>query len=244
VFIKASEWTAFELAYYDLALFTTPVTAETLRNTEQTGYRFYQPSEAQRFTWVIWLMAFAFIAGVLTSAYIVSSPAAELDPPPWFVRIAKLLIPWAYGGLGACAYMLRSAHTFMYQRCFDVRRKPEYLNRIFLGAISGGAVVVLIDELAGDSGTTVRLSASALGFIAGYSTDFLFNAVERIVAAILPRVGLESVQRAAPVAARPALDVPGAGLTLKELLDRMHAAEIPEDKELYRALIEKIKDRL
>ena len=32
---------------------------------------------------------------------------------------------------------VRTAHVFIYQRSFDVRRKPEYLNRILLGAASG-----------------------------------------------------------------------------------------------------------
>ena len=44
--------------------------------------------------------------------------------------------------VGACAYMLRSAHYFIYQRSFDTRRTPEYFNRILLGAISGGAIIL------------------------------------------------------------------------------------------------------
>ena len=103
------------------------------------------------------------------------------------------LQPWAYGELGACAYMLRSAHYFIYQRSFDVRRKPEYFNRILLGAISGGAIILFVTNLTNDDGSSINLGAAALGFVAGYSADFLFNTIERIVTAIFPKVAVETV---------------------------------------------------
>jgi hypothetical protein len=80
--------------------------------------------------------------------------------------------------------MLRSAHYFIYQRSFDVRRTPEYYNRILLGAISGGAIILFITNLSNDDGSSINLGAAALGFVAGYSTDLLFNTIERIVTAM------------------------------------------------------------
>jgi len=112
--------------------------------------------------------------------------------------LLDLLIPWAYGGLGACAFLLRSAHAFIYQRSFDLRRKPEYFNRILLGAISGGAIILFTKYLVDQEGTFAQLSASALGFVAGYSTDSLFNTIERIVNAIFPKVALETVPKESP----------------------------------------------
>jgi hypothetical protein len=85
--------------------------------------------------------------------------------------------------------MLRSAHYFIYQRSFDTRRTPEYFNRILLGAISGGTIVLFTEYLMNqDDSTAGHLGAGALGFIAGYSGDLLFNTVERIVNAIFPKV--------------------------------------------------------
>ena len=85
--------------------------------------------------------------------------------------------------------MLRSAHYFIYQRTFDVRRTPEYFNRILLGAVSGGAIILFVEYLSksADDGSTAHVGSTALGFIAGYSGDFLFNTVERIVNAIFPK---------------------------------------------------------
>jgi hypothetical protein len=116
------------------------------------------------------------------------------------------LVPWAYGALGACAYLLRSAHTYIYRRSFDLRRKPEYFDRILLGAISGGAIILYTKYLVDQEGTVVELGSAALGFIAGYSTDFLFNTIERIVTAIFPKVVIETVPQPA-AKAKPA-DLP------------------------------------
>jgi len=247
--MKASDWTSFELAYYSLADFTSPVTAETLRNTEDTGKGFRNASNAQRFTWLLWAITGLFAAFVIFAAGVASGGLYASDVGTWTDTLQKLntylqiLSPYAYGGLGACAYLLRSAHSMIYQRSFDIRRKPEYFNRIALGMVSGGAIILFVSQLTDDEGNVIRLSSAALGFIAGYSNDFLFNTIERVVAAILPRVGLESVQHAAPPPTRPPLDVQAGGLTLKELMTRMDGAR-DEDKALYRSLIEKLGNRI
>jgi hypothetical protein len=247
--IKASDWTSFELAYYSLADFTNPVTAETLRNTEDTGKGFRKASSAQQFTWLLWAITGLFAIFVIFAAGVASGGLYASDIGTWTDTLQKLntylqiLTPYAYGGLGACAYLLRSAHSMIYQRSFDIRRKPEYFNRIALGMVSGGAITLFVSQLTDDDGNVIRLGSAALGFIAGYSNDFLFNTIERVVAAILPRVGLESVQRAAPAPTRPPMDLQAGGLTLKELMTRMDGAK-EEDKALYRSLIEKLRDRL
>ena len=113
------------------------------------------------------------------------------------------------------------------------------MNRILLGMVSGGAIVLLYDTGTDD---TLKISAAALGFVAGYSSDLLFNAVERVTAAILPKVGLDTLKKdAAP--AHPPLELATGGLTLKELMDRMENAK-PEDKEMYKSLLAKLRDRL
>jgi hypothetical protein len=250
VIIKASEWTDFENAYYALAEFTSPITSQTLRDTECTGRGFKGTSKAQRFSWILWSITLLFAAFIIFSAAVGTEGlyVTDLGTRAEFFKslnpYLQIISPYAYGGLGACAYLLRSAHSFIYERTFDVQRKPEYFNRILLGIVSGGAISLFVSQLTDDEGNVIRLSIAALGFIAGYSNDFLFNTIERVVAAILPRVGLESVQRAAPApAARTPLDVQTGGLTLKDLIARMEEAK-PEDKELYRSLIEKLRDRL
>ncbi len=211
--ITNDEWAAFEEAYYKLAIATSPVTAETLRNTRyavgagnttqaDSGLglsRWWSTSPpAQRFTWWLWFITIALALFVVETEAAIDALGMTANVTTK-VKVAKDLLeslqPWAFGGLGACAYLLRSGHRYIYARSFDLRRKPEYLNRILLGAISGGAIILFADYLTSESDTLTHIGNTALGFIAGYSTDFLFNTVERIVTAIFPKVSVETVPR-------------------------------------------------
>lgn len=230
--ITAADAVKFELAYYDLARLMSPVTAETLRDTEGSG-QFFGASPAQRFTWVLWFWTLAFGIFIICGEWALQYMAVAADDSVYRGRrvLLELLVRPAYGGLGACVYLLRSAHTFIYQRTFDVHRKPEYLNRILLGTIAGGAIILFVNQLVGEEGAVIQLSSAALGFLAGYSTDFLFNTVERVIAAILPKVGIESMRRADAHAT--------VTLDFKDVADRYDKAK-GTDKELYGALLEQM----
>lgn len=211
-----ADWLGFEQAYYRLAIATSPVTAETLRNTGSAtawddssrlarareilfGY-----SPAQRFTRGLLWVTIGFALFVIVAEWQINvlgmETAAEVQTRKDFWQS---LLPWSYGGLGACAYLLRSAHTYIHRRCFDIRRKPEYTNRILLGSISGGAIILFSNYLASEDDTVTHLGSAALGFIAGYSTDFLFNTIERIVTAIFPKVQVETVAESSSTQRRP-----------------------------------------
>jgi hypothetical protein len=200
--ISPAEWVEFELAYYKLSTLLSPITAQSLNDTERdTGgskTSFFSPdfweqkllgsSHANRFTRGIWLVAICLVALVVAGDSFVSESVKEgyLSNNPW-PKLVQVMILYAYGGLGACAYLLRSAHTFIYKRTFDFRREPEYYNRILLGAIAGGTITLFMNQATGDEGATVQLSSAALSFIAGYSTDFLFSKIENIITVILPK---------------------------------------------------------
>ena len=207
--ITLSQWIAFEQAYYRLASTLSPITAETLRNTRamiptseggafrRFVWRLRDCTPAQRFNRTLWTFTVAFAAFVVLAEWGSSMLGMRTNATDFWIKgprdFLQSLLPWAYGGLGACAYMLRSAHYFIYQRSFDVRRTPEYFNRIGLGAISGGAIILFVNNLVNDDGTSINLGSAALGFVAGYSTDLLFNTIERIVTAIFPKVSVETV---------------------------------------------------
>jgi hypothetical protein len=236
----ADDWAAFDFAYYDLATFISPVTAETLRNTAGEGgpwtwYKFIcGNSPALRFTRVLWAFTLVFAIFVVYSQWRLQVwAAADTDPNTHLKSrtLLELMTPWAYGGLGSCIYLLRSAHSYIWQRTFDIRRKPEYLNRILLGTMAGGAIILFVNNIAGDDGTVIQLSSAALGFLAGYSTDFLFNTIERIIAAILPKVGIDTMQQQPAPATMP--------VDINDLAKRMEAATGAE-KDVYRAAIAKL----
>jgi len=198
--VTASEWIDFEQAYYRFAVTMTPVTAETLASTQaqpdaggtilrDLRDRIFGSSAALRFTRMFALVTIGFGAFVVFAECLINVYGQETDATKFFWQrnILQSLLPWAYGAVGSCAYLLRSAHYYIYQRSFDLRRKPEYFNRVLLGAISGGAIILFVNYLVDEDGTVLHLSSAALGFVAGYSTDFLFNTIERVVAAIFPK---------------------------------------------------------
>ena len=221
--VTASEWIAFEQAYYRLAVAMTPVTAETLAATQATmpgaggisnlRDRIFGYSPALRFTRWFALVTIATGAFVIIAECLIYVLGMETDATKyiWQKNFLESLVPWAYGALGSCAFLLRSAHYFIYQRSFDLRRKPEYFNRVLLGAISGGAIILFVNYLVADDGTVLHLSSAALGFVAGYSTDFLFNTIERVVAAIFPKTDSDpkaQPQRSQRVGRKPASPPP------------------------------------
>jgi hypothetical protein len=203
--LTADEWAEFDLAYYDLVVAIAPVTAETLRNTagKPPGKRTFGElalgdSPAMRFTRVLWYISITIAVAVIFSDWYLKLMLGTGDTDSYLRSrtLLELLTPWMYGGLGACVYLLRSAHTYIYLRTFDVRRKPEYFNRILLGMIAGGSIILFANNIAGDDGTVIQLGSAALGFLAGYNTDLLFSAIERISNALLPKIGLNTVQKA------------------------------------------------
>jgi len=237
--LSADDWAAFDFAYYDLATFVSPVTAETLRNTGGEGgpwtwYKFIcGNSPALRFR-VLWAFTLVFAIFVVYSQWRLQIWAfADTDPHTHLKArtLLELMTPWAYGGLGSCIYLLRSAHSYIWQRTFDIRRKPEYLNRILLGTMAGGAIILFVNNIAGDDGTAIQLSSAALGFLSGYSTDFLFNTIERIISAILPKVGIDTMQQQPQAPTKP--------VDINDLAKRMEAATGAE-KDVYRAAIAKL----
>ena len=236
--ISASDWAAFDIAYYKLATALAPVTGETLRNTMGRPPRARTFSEvllgdspALRFTRCLWYTSLGFAAFVLGANWYLNVKAVNSNTDTYLVSrtILELIMPWMYGGLGACVYLLRSAHTYIYLRTFDVRRKPEYSNRILLGAIAGGAIILFANNVAGDEGTVIQLGSAALGFLAGYNTDLLFNAMERVSSALLPKLGLDTVQKVPPV--KPP--------DFNDVADRIDKAKGP-DKSHYKAVMTKM----
>ncbi len=103
--------------------------------------------------------------------------------------IVRLLVPFLYGTLGSCAYLLRVSEVRLRLRDFDTNRIKEHWTRLVLGTLSGGIVVLFITEIPTNPEASLFVTQAALGFIAGYSIDFLFNVIDRIKTAIMPGNG-------------------------------------------------------
>jgi hypothetical protein len=245
------ERTRFEIAYRDLCQHVAPVTVRTLRATSDefgrsTALTFgRQRSEAIIWSRWLWLLTIAFLSYVILcdvlEGLLIQVPIDE-EVDPWWDNFAiassvlQELNRFAYGGLGACVFLLRSLHVYTYRREFNPDRVPEHLNRILLGVVAGGAISLFVNQVTSD-GEELNLSEIALGFLAGYNCDFLFRALERVAEAILPKVGVETVQRAS-------LPAVVGGVSLSDLLDRLRDAQTDVERATIQELIERAKNRI
>jgi hypothetical protein len=96
-----------------------------------------------------------------------------------------------YGALGADAFLLRETTYRLHVRQFDPRRIPENRCRFLLGTLAGGVIVLFVTAEVmptGQDAFPFVAGGAALGFLAGFSIDFLFGTIERIISAVLPRV--------------------------------------------------------
>ncbi|RXH28940.1 hypothetical protein XH99_14125 [Bradyrhizobium nanningense] len=102
----------------------------------------------------------------------------ELDLATSFA--GGFLLPLLYGMLGAIAFVLRRLSD---ETLSGVARtlKRRYSLRVPIGALSGLAAGWLLQPATGS--VTASLSPFALAFVAGYSADLVFAAMDRIVAA-------------------------------------------------------------
>lgn len=200
--LDAATRTQFDIAYRDLVKAMYPVTPESIRATARNGDAFLG-SEAEAWSKLIWSMTIVIILAIIWMQTYAELPghSVSLDgltdaqvfsaadqTNKWLGSVILLVQPFLYGALGACAYLLRRCHVTIYNRTFDPLRKAEYLNRILLGIVSGGAAALLLQDAAASVTLGVKLGSGAVGFLAGYHNDFLFTTIERLFAAVFPKV--------------------------------------------------------
>lgn len=97
------------------------------------------------------------------------------------------LLPLLYGWVGAMAYVLRrmikGVQEVTYRGVLDV----EFSLRVYLGVLAGVAIGWFFKpdttNAAGASVTLASLTPFALSFVAGYSVELLFTAMDRLVGA-------------------------------------------------------------
>ncbi len=94
--------------------------------------------------------------------------------------IGSYILPLFYGLLGAFAYVLRGLSEEIREITYSVDSDIKYILRITLGALAGLAVgLVFVPDT--DHFVTLNLPPLTLAFIAGYSIEFLFTAIDRFV---------------------------------------------------------------
>ena len=225
---EGAEWPSdaeraeFEAAYRDLAQFMQPVTAETLRATTNSAarfwwQRFFGASPATWFSRRLYCLVLLCAAAIVIDhvlAPTAATPAAGAAATRGAAATANVawaatfeaLMPFLYGLLGALVYLLRSAHAYIANRTFDLYRTPEYYNRMILGFLSGGVMLLFMTKNSGSGISSANVGMNTIAFLVGYNTDYLFQTIERVANAVFPQPGTSGAKGAVPGMAK--LDIP------------------------------------
>lgn len=109
------------------------------------------------------------------------------------LALSAYILPLLYGSLGAFAFILRKLSDPVGKLTYAYDTRVSYTLRVHIGALGGLAVGWFINgnsPLAGLGGAgmsgLVALSPLALAFAAGYASDLLFTALDKVVAAFSP----------------------------------------------------------
>ena len=94
--------------------------------------------------------------------------------------VSKYLLPLLYGLLGACVYVLRSLSKEIKNLVYTVESDIRFQLRIYLGALAGLAIGWFITEQSAP-GLLRSVTPIALAFIAGYSVELMFSAMDTII---------------------------------------------------------------
>jgi hypothetical protein len=94
--------------------------------------------------------------------------------------LSKYLLPLLYGLLGACVYVLRTLSQEIKNLVYSVESDIRFQLRIYLGALAGLAIGWLITEQSAP-GVLQTVTPIALAFLAGYSVELLFSAMDNII---------------------------------------------------------------
>ena len=81
------------------------------------------------------------------------------------------------------AYVLRTLGQQARDRLYSVENQTDFQLRVWLGIVAGLAIGWFFRGDKADGTAVGSISALALAFVAGYSVDLLFTAMDRIVAA-------------------------------------------------------------
>ncbi|MFH0824321.1 MAG: hypothetical protein V2B18_16330 [Pseudomonadota bacterium] len=226
---------SFLKAYASLVQLVKPVTIRTLRSSS----RHYGASEddytdSRNWSRRLWFYAFCCLMIAIGVPILLNKAPQAASLLGQREQLAQYLIPLAFGGLGACAGLLRSCHDYIAKRQFDSDRIPEYNNRFLMGIISGGIVYYLVTEgKAPGLGGLKQVGAGALAFFCGYFNDYVTKLMDRLGETIL-LPGARQTQASAEVT--PGNPEP----TMPQLIEELANSATDEEKQILHKLAEKL----
>lgn len=156
---------------------------------------------------LFWLFGLTFI--LLTLAImneIMSGWVSATDAPytqfqqeiVFFQRhVLQHLIPFIWGGLGACMYLLMRLYNIATHRAFDRARLHGWALRVLLASVLAAVTLYLINPAALSS-NGIPLEAKSVAFLVGLGVKVVYGAFEKLVDTLVEKFNLDSVRRQQP----------------------------------------------
>lgn len=231
-----------EILYTKIAQLVAPVTIDTLRATSDKY-------PIHRSWWLAWLLGSAsigrnflrqlFWAGILllvlmfVGKYLYSSNIISKEIRNFII----FLVPFFYGAIGSWIYLYKTLTNFYLERCLNPKEVSTQWLRLFMGSLGGGVMVHLLVHVddsvnIATSGATLQFAyMAAIGLLAGYSVDFFYSMLDRLLTTLLPIQENRNSVTPPPTAKQ---------MQVEALLKRLSEAENDHDKAVIRTLLEKL----
>jgi len=99
--------------------------------------------------------------------------------------MSKYILPLLYGFLGACTFVIRQFSAEVKAELYSRASVTGYMLRMLLGLIAGLSAAWFLNPLVlgAEQKTIAAISPLALAFVAGYSVELLFTAMDRLIGA-------------------------------------------------------------
>ncbi|MCP4340868.1 MAG: hypothetical protein GY799_18760 [Desulfobulbaceae bacterium] len=102
--------------------------------------------------------------------------------------LSAYLLPMIYGLVGACAFVLRSMSKQIRDLTFSgADSTVQYMLRLVLGVLAGISIGWFLKPDPSPQGLVSSISPLAVAFVAGYSVEMLFTAMDKVITAFTGR---------------------------------------------------------
>lgn len=161
-------------AHNALAKLISPATPLSLAATEP-GRRFGYLSNPPLVRWMILIALFSVIGFLITN---IVPTQAVLERLNWLFSAA----------LGAVFYVLFTALDYVKSRTYDPRYNSIYVIRFVLGIIAGLILAIVMQNNFAGGDTAKKLGPSVLALLGGFSTEAVYQILQRLVDILLAAV--------------------------------------------------------
>ena len=145
---------------------------------------------------VVWGVVFFLLALALQALDACSAK------PAWLASCIPLLIPVAWGALGACAALAKRISDRLSAMSYEDNRMRALTARIFLGAALALILDVLVfvegGEAAGKSASEIGFGPIAAAFLAGLFVQHIYGALETFMGRISRAISPEGQRNPVP----------------------------------------------